>query len=64
MISSRRTLHEARDLSQPGMKDWPSAGINVIGVGAGVYDRLSETGLDVAPLNASEQLGTGRDRRR
>ena len=43
-----------RELSRPPVKQWPTAGIDVIGVGAGVYDRLSELGLDVAPLNASE----------
>jgi hypothetical protein len=44
-----------RELRGPHVKQWPRAVIDVIGLGAGVYDRCVELSLDVAAFNASER---------
>jgi hypothetical protein len=44
-----------RDINgERGLKDWPTHVVDVVGVGAGVYDRLVELGVPVTPYNGGE----------
>jgi hypothetical protein len=44
-----------RDINaERGLNDWPTHVIDVVGVGAGVYDRLAELGIPVAAYNGGE----------
>jgi hypothetical protein len=44
-----------RDIDgERGLRDWPTHVVDVVGVGAGVYDRLVELGVPVAAYNGGE----------
>jgi phage terminase large subunit len=55
MTTTGHIAKTMRDIgAEPGKNDFASAVIDVVGVGAGVHDRLVELGLPVTPYNGGE----------
>jgi hypothetical protein len=49
IAKAHRDIH-----AEKGLNDFPSHVVDVVGVGAGVYDRLVELGIPVVPYNGGE----------
>jgi hypothetical protein len=55
MATTGQIAKAHREISdERGLNDWPTIVVDVVGVGAGVYDRLIELGLPATPYNGGE----------
>jgi hypothetical protein len=59
IVKAHRDIH-----AEKGLNDFPTHVVDVVGVGAGVYDRLVELSIPVVPYNGGEAFRQGALRQR